>query len=64
SLDFRLFEGTHAADIAAPSVKEPTGVLSRQQMIADLKVVRKTLDAVQFEKLRGKLGICLFESNY
>ncbi|MCI76055.1 envelope-like protein, partial [Trifolium medium] len=38
SLDFRLFKGTHAADIAAPSVKQPTGVLSRKQMITDLKV--------------------------
>jgi hypothetical protein len=26
SLDFRLFEGTHVADIVAPSVKQPTGV--------------------------------------
>ncbi|MCI41135.1 envelope-like protein [Trifolium medium] len=61
SLDYKIFEGTYAADIAAPSAKKPTGAATRQQMSADLKVVSKALDVVQIEKLRGKLGICLFE---
>ncbi|MCI68691.1 envelope-like protein, partial [Trifolium medium] len=39
SLDYRLFEGTHAADIAAPFAQKPTGAITRQQMIADLKLV-------------------------
>ncbi|GAU48712.1 hypothetical protein TSUD_281050 [Trifolium subterraneum] len=47
SLGYRLFEGTHAVDIAAPIVahvaRKPTGVLTRQQMIADLKEVSKSL---------------------
>ncbi|MCI92391.1 hypothetical protein A2U01_0113687, partial [Trifolium medium] len=42
---YRLFEGTYAADIAAPSAKKPTSAVTRQQMIADLKVVSKALDA-------------------
>ncbi|MCI01551.1 hypothetical protein A2U01_0022578, partial [Trifolium medium] len=48
SLDYRLFEGTHAADIAPASVKKPTGTVSRKQMIADLKIVSKTLDDKKF----------------
>ncbi|MCI94709.1 hypothetical protein A2U01_0116007, partial [Trifolium medium] len=43
SLDYRLFEGAHAADIATPSVKKPTVTLTRKQMIADLKDVSKAL---------------------
>ncbi|CAJ2652710.1 unnamed protein product [Trifolium pratense] len=38
SFDFRLFEGTHAADCAASSVNQSTDVLPRKQMIVDLKV--------------------------
>ncbi|MCI76944.1 hypothetical protein A2U01_0098214, partial [Trifolium medium] len=34
-----LFEGTYVADNAAPSAKKPTGAVTRQQMVADLKVV-------------------------
>ncbi|MCI80472.1 hypothetical protein A2U01_0101743, partial [Trifolium medium] len=44
SLDYRLFEGTHAADIAASSAQKPTGAITRQQMITDLKLVSKALD--------------------
>ncbi|GAU50939.1 hypothetical protein TSUD_411360 [Trifolium subterraneum] len=47
SLGYRLFEGTHVVDIVAPFVahvaRQPTGVLTRQQMIADLKEVSKFL---------------------
>ena len=38
SFDFRLFEGTHAANCAASSVNQSTDVLPRKQMIVDLKV--------------------------
>ncbi|MCI88657.1 hypothetical protein A2U01_0109944, partial [Trifolium medium] len=44
SLDYRLFEGTHAADIAATSAQKATCAISRKQMIADLKLVSKALD--------------------
>ncbi|MCI65388.1 hypothetical protein A2U01_0086646, partial [Trifolium medium] len=30
SLDYKLFEGTHAADLAASSAQKPTGVISRK----------------------------------
>ncbi|PNX85203.1 envelope-like protein, partial [Trifolium pratense] len=43
SLDFRLFEGTHATDIATPSVKQPTCTMTRRQMIDNLKEVSKFL---------------------
>ncbi|MCH92156.1 envelope-like protein [Trifolium medium] len=49
SLDYRLFEGTHAADIAPPFVKKPTGVLTRKQMIADLKDISKALGENKFK---------------
>ncbi|MCI31657.1 hypothetical protein A2U01_0052869, partial [Trifolium medium] len=42
------FEGTHAADIAAPSAQKPTGAITRQQMITDLKLVSKALDDKKF----------------
>ncbi|PNX88472.1 envelope-like protein, partial [Trifolium pratense] len=43
SLDFRMFEGTHVVDIAAPSVRQPTGAMTRRQMVANLKEVSKSL---------------------
>ncbi|MCI53898.1 hypothetical protein A2U01_0075145, partial [Trifolium medium] len=46
--DYRLFEGTHAADIAPPSAKKSANAITRQQMIADLKVVSKALDDKKF----------------
>ncbi|MCI07877.1 hypothetical protein A2U01_0028946, partial [Trifolium medium] len=39
SLDYRLFEGDHAADIATPSVLQGSGRLTRKQMIAELEDV-------------------------
>ncbi|MCI01807.1 envelope-like protein [Trifolium medium] len=48
SLDYRLFEGTQAADIAAPSAQKPTGAITRQHMIIDLKLVSKALDDKKF----------------
>ncbi|MCI36918.1 envelope-like protein, partial [Trifolium medium] len=48
SLDYKLFEGTHAADIAPPSAKKSTSAITRQQMIADLKVVSKAPDDKKF----------------
>ncbi|PNX67062.1 hypothetical protein L195_g063344, partial [Trifolium pratense] len=38
SFDFRLFEGTYAADYAASSVNQSSDVLPIKQMIVDLKV--------------------------
>ncbi|MCH99359.1 envelope-like protein, partial [Trifolium medium] len=49
SLDYRLFEGTHVSDIATTSVKKPAGVLTRKQMIADLKDVSKALGEKKFK---------------
>ncbi|PNY13722.1 retrovirus-related Pol polyprotein from transposon TNT 1-94 [Trifolium pratense] len=43
TMDFRLLEGSHAADIAVASVRQPTCVMSRKQMMADLKEVSKSL---------------------
>ncbi|MCH94597.1 hypothetical protein A2U01_0015560, partial [Trifolium medium] len=43
SLDYRLFEGAQAADIATTSVQKSSVTLTRKQMIADLKDVSKTL---------------------
>ncbi|MCI69439.1 envelope-like protein, partial [Trifolium medium] len=34
SLDYRLFEGPHAVDIAGPSGKKSGDLLSKKQMIA------------------------------
>ncbi|MCI33476.1 envelope-like protein, partial [Trifolium medium] len=44
SLDYRLFEGSHAADIAGPSTKKSNDTLSKKQMIADLKETSKALE--------------------
>ncbi len=45
SLDYRLFEGTHAADIVAPvaahNARQPTNILTRDQIIVDLKEVSR-----------------------
>ncbi|MCI52101.1 hypothetical protein A2U01_0073345, partial [Trifolium medium] len=38
----------HAADIAASSAKKTTSAITRQQMIADLKLVSKALDDNKF----------------
>jgi hypothetical protein len=47
SLDYRLFEGTHAADIVAPvaahNARQPTNILTRDQIIVDLKEVSRIL---------------------
>ncbi|MCI98007.1 hypothetical protein A2U01_0119310, partial [Trifolium medium] len=45
---YRLFEGTHAADLAASSAKKTNGAITRQQMISDLKIVSKALDDKKF----------------
>ncbi|MCI65380.1 envelope-like protein, partial [Trifolium medium] len=45
SLDYRLFEGSHAADIAGPSGEKFGDTLSKKQMIADLKETSKALEA-------------------
>ncbi|XP_045791760.1 uncharacterized protein LOC123886487 [Trifolium pratense] len=37
SFDYRLFEGSHVADIAGPSGKKSADTSSKKQMIADLK---------------------------
>ncbi|MCI37964.1 hypothetical protein A2U01_0059192, partial [Trifolium medium] len=37
--------GSHAADIAIATANQPTGHMSRKQMIADLKVVSTALGA-------------------
>ncbi|MCI43523.1 hypothetical protein A2U01_0064760, partial [Trifolium medium] len=39
SLDYRLFEGEHTADIATPSVQQTSGSLTIKQMIAELEDV-------------------------
>ncbi|MCH84680.1 envelope-like protein [Trifolium medium] len=49
SLDYRLLEGTHVADIATTFVKKPAGALTRKQMIADLKDVSKALGEKKFK---------------
>jgi hypothetical protein len=41
--DYRLFTGSHAADIVVATGKQPTGPMSRKQMIADLKDVSTAL---------------------
>ncbi|MCI63164.1 hypothetical protein A2U01_0084421, partial [Trifolium medium] len=43
SLDYRLFEGGHAADIATPSVQQASGSLTKKQMIAELEYVSNDL---------------------
>ncbi|GAU44283.1 hypothetical protein TSUD_371830 [Trifolium subterraneum] len=47
SLDYRLFEGTHAADIVAPvaahNARQPTNIPTRDQIIVDLKKVSSIL---------------------
>ncbi|MCI73509.1 envelope-like protein, partial [Trifolium medium] len=45
SLDYRLFEGSHAADIAGPSCKKSGDTLTKRQIIADLKETSKALGA-------------------
>ncbi|MCH84151.1 envelope-like protein, partial [Trifolium medium] len=42
-LDYRLFEGTHAADIAGASGSKSSGTLSKQHMIDELKESSKAL---------------------
>ncbi|PNX66906.1 envelope-like protein, partial [Trifolium pratense] len=37
TMDFRLLEGTHAADIAVASLKKPATVMTKRQMIANLR---------------------------
>ncbi|MCI80225.1 hypothetical protein A2U01_0101496, partial [Trifolium medium] len=44
SLDYRLFEGPHAADIAGPSDKKSGDLLSKKQMIADMQETSKALE--------------------
>ncbi|PNY13323.1 envelope-like protein [Trifolium pratense] len=44
SLNYRLFKGSHAADIVGPSGKKSSDTLSKQQMIADLKATSKDLE--------------------
>ncbi|MCI88507.1 hypothetical protein A2U01_0109794, partial [Trifolium medium] len=44
SLDYRLFEGPHAADIAGSSGKKSGDILSKKWMIADLKETSKALE--------------------
>ncbi|MCI39978.1 envelope-like protein, partial [Trifolium medium] len=41
--DYRLFKGSHAADIAIATANQSTRHISRHQMIADLKVVSTAL---------------------
>ncbi|MCI60570.1 hypothetical protein A2U01_0081826, partial [Trifolium medium] len=41
--DYRLFTGSHAADIAVATATQATGRMSRKQMIADLKDVSTAL---------------------
>ncbi|CAJ2636498.1 unnamed protein product [Trifolium pratense] len=43
TMDFRLLEGKHVADIAAASAKTPAVGMTKQQMIANLKEVSKML---------------------
>ncbi|MCI58239.1 hypothetical protein A2U01_0079493, partial [Trifolium medium] len=43
SLDYRLFEGEHAAYIATSSVQQSSATLTRKQMIAELKDVSNDL---------------------
>ncbi|MCH81159.1 envelope-like protein [Trifolium medium] len=49
SLDYRLFEGTHAVDIVAPSDKKSGSVMTKKQMITDLKESSKALEARKLE---------------
>ncbi|XP_045791756.1 uncharacterized protein LOC123886483 [Trifolium pratense] len=44
SFDYRLFEGSHAADIVGPSSKKSADTSSKKQMIADLKETSKALE--------------------
>ncbi|PNX67767.1 envelope-like protein, partial [Trifolium pratense] len=37
TIDFRLLEGTHAADIAVASLKKPAAGMTKRQMIANLR---------------------------
>ncbi|XP_045822302.1 uncharacterized protein LOC123915204 [Trifolium pratense] len=43
TIDFRLLEGTHAADIAVASLKKPAAGMTKRQMIANLREVSKML---------------------
>ncbi|XP_045794053.1 uncharacterized protein LOC123888927 [Trifolium pratense] len=43
TMDFRLLEGTHAADIAVASLKKPAAGMTKRQMIANLREVSKML---------------------
>ncbi|MCI76323.1 hypothetical protein A2U01_0097592, partial [Trifolium medium] len=43
SLDYRLIEGEHVADIATPSVQQASDTLNRKQMIAELQDVSADL---------------------
>ncbi|XP_045810926.1 uncharacterized protein LOC123905365 [Trifolium pratense] len=43
TMDFRLLEGKHAADIAVASLKKPTAGMTKRQMIANLREVSKML---------------------
>ncbi|MCI87930.1 hypothetical protein A2U01_0109215, partial [Trifolium medium] len=44
SLDYRLFEGSHTADIAGPSGNKSGDILSKKLMIAVLKETSKALE--------------------
>ncbi|CAJ2659431.1 unnamed protein product [Trifolium pratense] len=43
TMDFRLLEGTHVADIVVASLKKSATVMTKRQMIANLKEVSKML---------------------
>ncbi|CAJ2638250.1 unnamed protein product [Trifolium pratense] len=43
TMDFRLLEGKHAADIAVASLKKPAAGMTKRQMIANLRDVSKML---------------------
>ncbi|PNX66569.1 hypothetical protein L195_g063114, partial [Trifolium pratense] len=43
TMDFRLLEGTHAADIAVASLKKPATGMTKRQMIANLREVSNML---------------------
>ncbi|PNX69195.1 envelope-like protein, partial [Trifolium pratense] len=43
TMDFRLLEGKHAADIAVASLKKPAAGMTKRQMIANLREVSKML---------------------
>ncbi|MCI95867.1 hypothetical protein A2U01_0117166, partial [Trifolium medium] len=61
-MDYRLFEGEHAADIAIPSVQQTSGRLTRKQMIAELEEVSNDLGEKK-DKVDRVIQALLMEEN-